>query len=159
MKRHALTAALLLGLAACGGGKSLPSDTRNHVASLPATPQLDPHGWRVITSVVRRKEGTTSLLFGNDAAVKAARAGRDAYPPGAVLSLVTWKSQEDANWFGATVPAGVQSVEQVTFPATGGEKPSYVKYQGSALKQGTVEPASAEERAAYIVRQRAAVMP
>jgi hypothetical protein len=68
--------------------------------------------WKAITSVVDRGAGTTATLFGNDAAVAAARAG-GAYPAGAVLGLVTWREREDPHWFGARIPGRAVSVEFV----------------------------------------------
>ena len=68
--------------------------------------------WKAITSVVDRGAETTATLFGNDAAVGAARAGK-AYPAGAVLGLVTWKQREDPHWFGARIPGTPVSVEFV----------------------------------------------
>jgi hypothetical protein len=68
--------------------------------------------WKAITAVVDRGAGTTATLFGNDAAVSAARAGM-AYPAGAVLGLVTWQQREDPHWFGARIPGRVVSVEFV----------------------------------------------
>ena len=157
--RGAWMAALMLGLAGCGASKAAPSDNRNQAASLQATPQVDTRGWKVITSVVGRRDGTIQMLYGNDPAVSAARAGRDSYPPGAVLSLVTWKGEENPHWFGSNIPGDVRSVEQVTFPAAGGGEPSYAKYEGSAWKKIAVDQAVADERVNYIVHQRAAVMP
>ncbi|WP_394826068.1 cytochrome P460 family protein [Pendulispora albinea] len=147
-----------LGIAGCGAREPAPADTRNELASLPATSELDPHGWKVITSAIHRNDGTMSTLFGNDIAVKASRAGQMPYPPGADLSWVTWASQEDAHWFGAKIPGKVQSVERVRFETAGGQ-PSYDKYEGSPWTKHAVEPAAAAERVAYIVRQRASVMP
>ncbi len=68
--------------------------------------------WGAITSVVDRGAATTSTLFGDEEAVKAARAGR-AYPARAVLGLVTWREREDPHWFGARIPGEVVAVEFV----------------------------------------------
>jgi len=161
MKYLALLAAgvSLVTIAGCGSSKTTSSDSRNQVASLPATSQFDPHGWKVITTAVDRNDNTMLMLYGNDLAVKTARTGHTTYPPGSVLSLVTWKSQEDDHWFGANMPAAVQSVEQVTFAPTGTAQPSYERYEGSALKKTALDSAAGDKRIAYIVNQRAAVMP
>ncbi len=68
--------------------------------------------WEVITTEVDRSEGTMATLFGDEAAVKAARSGA-AYPAGAVLGLVTWREREDPHWFGARIPGRPVSVEFV----------------------------------------------
>ncbi|WP_394830311.1 cytochrome P460 family protein [Pendulispora rubella] len=137
-------------------GAPSKSDLVNKAASLPKTPLFDTHGWKVITSFTDRSHGTTYMLFGNDSAAQAARAGQTTYPQGAVLSLVAWKSAEDENWFGATVPGALQSVEQVTFST---EHPTYDRYDGPALNKAPADPAAADARVAYIVQQRASIMP
>jgi hypothetical protein len=122
-------AAMLAMLCGCSGRKIADADLYNVQAGLdtPAAKDQPPGNpgaglpypvmeWKAITSVVDRGSeagsGTTSTLFGNDAAVAAARAGM-AYPEGAVLGLVTWKEREDPHWFGARIPGEPMSVEFV----------------------------------------------
>jgi len=90
-------------------------------------PVLD---WRAITTAVDRGAGTTSTLFGNDAAVTAARAGQ-AYPAGAVLGLVTWRQKDDSHWFGGRIPDAPESVEFVVY----GSAPTYRRFAGSPLAE------------------------
>ncbi len=55
-----------------------------------------------------------STLFGNVRAVEHARTkGGAYYPPGAMLSIVTWRPPEDVRWFGANITAQPKSVEFV----------------------------------------------
>ena len=58
---------------------------------------------KIITSFVNTRDGTMSTLYGNDIAVKSARAGQ-VYPVGAVVSLVTWSQRDDPHWFGGRIP-------------------------------------------------------
>jgi len=130
-------------------------------AALPSGAPFDSHGWRVITSSMQQGEGTMSTLYGNDLAVKRARGGQVPWPKGAELSLVTWKKEPDAHWFGANVPGAVQSVEQVTFSqdAAEGSAPRYAQYDGTGAKKGNIDSETAARRIAYIEGQHASVMP
>jgi hypothetical protein len=100
----------------CGRKKIAESDLYNVQAALPAGLPYPVLEWKAIATVVDRGDGTgagtTATLFGNDAAVAAARAGV-AYPAGAVLGLVTWQEREDPHWFGARIPGRPVSVEFV----------------------------------------------
>lgn len=152
-------ASLALGglLAACSGGDRT-SDTTNEAASLPGTPLLEPHAWRVITSWSDRRNGTMSTLYGDAPAIASARSG-DAYPAGARLSLVTWKRVPDERWFGAFIPGAVQSVEEVEFPAADAHAPAYRKYEGQSLKKSAPDPHDTARRIDYIVSRRASILP
>ncbi|WP_394846322.1 heme-binding domain-containing protein [Pendulispora brunnea] len=136
--------------------KPTRSDTRNVLASLTEASQFDSREWKVMSAFVERTPNTMSMLFGNDLALKAGRAGHAHYPPGAELSLVTWKSQEDDHWFGAYIPGGVQSIERVTFSTAG---VTYARFEGSAFTKRVGDPAMEMDRISYIANQRASVMP
>jgi len=69
-------------------------------------------GWKAITSKIDKSNETMSILYGNDAAVDAARRGV-AYPSGAQLTNVTWKLKEDEHWYGANVPDSLVRVLRV----------------------------------------------
>jgi len=139
-----------------------PPDTVNDAASLAKTSFLQPHTWRVITSWSDRRNGTMSTmstLYGDPAAVASARSGA-VYPAGARLSLVTWKREPDERWFEAYIPGAVQSVEEVQFPtAPGARAPTYSKYEGQSVRKSAPDPEQAARRTAYIVSQRAAILP
>jgi hypothetical protein len=98
-----------------------------------------------------------STLFGNDVAARYMRANAEMkYPAGSVSSLVTWSQQEDPRWSGGKIPAKPKSVEIVR----AGAAYSYQRYEGSPLKKvAGVEGAAPNDRAAYLLAQRAAVMP
>ena len=79
-----------------------------------------------------------------------------------MLCLVTWTQTEDARWFGAKIPSQVKSVESVIVRgATEAQRSySYEEYEGSALKKSSSQDgATPTQRAAYLLSQRAAVMP
>jgi hypothetical protein len=102
-----------------------------------------------------------STLYGNDIAVQYARSKADHnYPPGAVLSLVTWGTRDDPHWFGAMIPSDVKLVEFVTLTAAQGRVSNiYANYQGSPLKQiATADNHSVRARIDDLLTQRAAIM-
>jgi len=112
MKMRVIACAMALVVCGCSGKKIADADLYNVQAAVGAGLPYPVMEWKAITSVVDRGQKTTATLFGNDAAVAAARAGV-AYPAGAVLGLVTWKEREDPHWFGARIPGSVVSVEFV----------------------------------------------
>ena len=124
------------------------------VGDLPSNPLKE----KVITSWFDRKIGTMSTLYGNDAAIQHARNAATAdYPDGSVLSLVTWKEQEDPRWFGGKIPQKPTSVEIVTVHGTP-DHYVYQRFESSPLKK-VDERSAPYDRAAYLLNQRAAVMP
>lgn len=103
---------LMIAMCGCSGKKIADADLYNVRAGVRGGLPYPVMEWKAVTSVVDRGAGTTATLFGNDAAVGAARAGA-VYPAGAVLGLVTWREREDPHWFGARIPGEVVSVEFV----------------------------------------------
>jgi hypothetical protein len=155
-----LLGAVAAGLAGCSGETNPRVTTRLNadaalVGELPSNPLQD----KVITSWIDRKDRTMSTMFGNDVAWKYARSNADfKYPAGAVLSVVTWGQQEDPRWFGGSIPQRPKAVEFVT--VTGPGAAAYQRYEGSPLKKvASVEGADPNDRASYLLSQRAAVMP
>ena len=112
MKMRVMVCVLMLMVCGCGRKKIADADLYNVQAGVGAGLPYPVMEWKAITAVVDRAQDTTATLFGNDAAVSAARAGV-AYPAGAVLGLVTWRQREDPHWFGARIPGEVVSVEFV----------------------------------------------
>jgi hypothetical protein len=123
----------------------------------------NPLQWKVITSAINKQDSTMSTLFGNDLAVQYARTNpQHDYPSGSVLSLVTWTHREDPHWFGATIPAEPKSVEFVTVGFDAGHRPSYSyqDFEGTPLRRVSHEEGpTPNERAVYLLSERAAVMP
>jgi hypothetical protein len=110
--RVAVCALVVAAVCGCSGKKIADADLYNVQAGVGAGLPYPVMEWKAITAVVDRGSETTSTLFGNDAAVAAARGG-EAYPVGAVLGLVTWKQREDPHWFGARIPGQPVAVEFV----------------------------------------------
>jgi hypothetical protein len=150
-----------LGIFGCSGNEPKIVATANQSASLVGQLPANPLHWKVITSTIDEADSTMATLYGNDIAVQYVRAhSTHDYPGGSVISLVTWTQQEDPRWFGARIPATVKSVEFVAVgtAADGGTSYSYTKYEGSPPKMSP-GPVTGNERIAYLLSQRAAVMP
>ena len=155
-----LGAVLAVGLAGCSEKTNPRVVTRlNTDAALVGELPSNPLQGKVITSWVDKKDGTMSTLFGNDVAVQYARTNAEMmYPAGAVLSVVTWSQQEDPRWFGGNIPKSTKAIEFVT--VTGPGAYSYQRYEGSPLKKAaSLEGSDSKDRAAFLLAQRAAVMP
>jgi len=155
-----LGAVLSAGLTGCSDKTNPRVVTRlNQDAALVGELPSNPLKGKVITSWTNRQDETMSTMFGNDVAVQYARTNADKlYPTGAVLSVVTWGQQEDPRWFGGKIPHNARTVEFVT--VTGPGVYSYQRYEGSPLKKvASVEGADPNDRATYLLAQRAAVMP
>jgi hypothetical protein len=155
--------ALSLSLLGCAADEPKISAVFNQSASLAGQLRANPLQWKVITSSIDRAGSTMSTLYGNDLAVEYARTSSPHdYPVGAELSLVTWTQTEDARWFGARIPAQVMSVEFVTVESEPGGKRSfsYREFTGTPLKMSSTQQSlTPSERSAYLLSQRAAVMP
>jgi hypothetical protein len=140
--------------------RSGPSALINNEASVAGDLPYNPLDWNVISARVNHRNGTMALLLGNELAVRHSRETADrAYPPGSILSLVTWSLQADNHWFGARIPGGVKSVEFVTVKSVNGPSLSYEEYRGSPLKKVVSTAGTADSRIEYIVDQRASRMP
>ena len=148
---------LLLG---CTRENARVVTTLNQEAAIAGELPSNPMQGKVITSWVDKQASTMTTVFGNDVAVRYARTNPEAkYPAGSALSVVTWSQQEDPRWFGGNIPAATKSVEFVSV-GTGASAYSYQRYEGSPLKKVAGEEGPApNERAAYLLGQRAAVMP
>jgi len=158
-----MTKIILTGLAllaACTRENPRVVTTLNNDATLVGVLPSNPIQGKVITSWVDRSASTMSTMFGNDIAVHYARTNPDTkYPAGSVLSVVTWNQQEDPRWFGGNIPAKTKSVEFVSI-GNGANAYSYQRYEGSPLKKVASEDgATPNDRAAYLLNQRVAVMP
>jgi len=68
--------------------------------------------WRIIAPSYRTDNNTMRVILGNDAAIKAARAGRTSpWPDGSILAKLVWKNKKDENWDGAIVPGNFVHAE------------------------------------------------
>jgi hypothetical protein len=118
---------------------------------------------RVICSLVNKKEGTMSTLYGNEMAKRSARGSQgNTYPPGSVLTLVTWTQKKDIHWSEANIPGTLVSLEKIRFGEEAGmdSLPVYEKYGGNPLrKREDNNLYEMKARISFIVNQRASVMP
>jgi Cytochrome P460 len=153
----------LLSMFGCSGAGTKISATSNQSASLVGPLPENPLQWKIITSAINQADSTMSTLYGNDLAVRYARTNSEHnYPTGSVLSLVTWTQREDDRWFGAKIPDRAKSVEfvNVAVEADGHPAYSYREYQGTPLTMVSEQKGfTPNDRAAYLLSQRAAVMP
>jgi hypothetical protein len=130
----------------------------NPAAALPAGLPYQPLGWNVITMYVEPKTRTTTILFGNDAAMQSVHArgavgdAKTTYGAGAVLALVTWSQRDDPHWFGARIPSAPVSVE---FVEAGTNR--YRKFAGSGLV--TSDGSSASARTQFVLGLAPARLP
>jgi hypothetical protein len=153
-------ALLTIGLWSCDDAVAV-IPAINQPASLTGQLPWNPFQWKVITSLTDNRTSTMSTLYGNDFAVRFARSGGGDYPPGSVISLVTWTKLDDDRWFGARIPGQVKSVEFVMVSAGANNQSSYSyeKYEGSPLIRTSVDDRSPIVRAEYLLSRRASVMP
>jgi hypothetical protein len=161
--RYLLGMVLALSVFGCAGDEPRITATFNQSAALVGNLPANPLQWKVVSSGINQEDSTMSTLYGNDIAVQYSRTNsQHNYPNGSVLSLVTWMQGEDSRWFGAKIPDQVKSVEFIFVGAAGDGRPSYSyqKYEGTPLKKLSMqEDRAPNDRAAYLLSQRAAVMP
>jgi hypothetical protein len=158
-----LAAALLLMLIGCSQPNALVTTRFNRDAEVSGELPYNPLQWEIIASTLNHNDHTSATVLGNDRAIAYARKNAThAYPAGSVLSEITWSQQEDPRWFGGNIPGKVRSVEflEVQSGRDRGETYLYTLYGGSPLRKlVSTEEKSPTGRAAYILGQRAAVMP
>jgi hypothetical protein len=158
-----LAAALLLMVTGCSEPNARLKTRLNRDAEVSGELPYNPLQWEVIASTLNHNDHTLATVLGNDRAISYARNNAShEYPAGSVLSVMTWSQEEDPRWFGGNIPGNVRSVEFVEVqsgPDRGGTY-LYTLYGGSPLRKlVSREEKSPTGRAAYIVGQRAAVMP
>ena len=157
-----LIAPLLLVLVGCANRGSEEEAASNQRAMLNGELETNPLEWGVITCGADPNESTMSTVFGNEMAIQYSRRYVEGnYPAGSILSLVTWSQQDDTRWFGARMPSETKSIEFVTIGTSqnGQRSYRYQRYEGSPLKDVAVVERQASLRIAYVLSQRAAVMP
>jgi hypothetical protein len=160
---HVLAAALLLMLVGCSEPNARVKTRLNRDAEVSGELPYNPLQWEVIASTLNHNDRTLATVLGNDRAIAYARKdAAHAYLVGSVLSIITWSQEEDPRWFGGNIPGTVRSVEFLEVqsgPDRGGTY-LYTLYGGSPLRKLiSTEEKSPTGRAAYILGQRAAVMP
>ena len=142
-------------LAACSNP---PGNPLNQEASFPASFDLTKMNFKVITSSLNKKQATMSTLYGNEAALKAARDSTQ-HQPGETYALVTWKQKADGHWFGANIPGDLQSVTMLkTTGKSGAITFSCQQYTGKTLSV-VADTTGNSATTKFILNERASVMP
>lgn len=159
---HLLALPLVLILPGCSQPSARVITRFNRKAEVSGELPYNPLQWEVIASTLNHKDHTLATVLGNDRAIAHARKNAThAYPAGSVLSVITWSQEEDPRWFGGNIPGDVRSIEFVEVQsAQDQETYLYTLYGGSPLKKlASTDEKSPTGRAAYILGERAAVMP
>jgi hypothetical protein len=116
---------------------------------------------------VEPKTRTMATIYGDDTAMQAVQARRDApgagpkgpaYPAGAVLALVTWVQRDDPHWFGARIPDTPRSVEFVQVAAAG-QTSSYRRFTATGLVEDHPAPDVAAQRTSFLLGLAPARLP
>ena len=157
-----LAAALLLMLMGCSEPNARVITRFNRDAEVSGELPYNPLQWEVIASTLNHNDHTLATVLGNDRAIAYARKNAaHAYPAGSVLSVITWSQEEDPRWFGGNIPGNVRSIEFLEVQSgQDHEAYLYTLCGGSPLRKVvSTEEKSPTGRAAYILGQRAAVMP
>ncbi|WP_342646571.1 hypothetical protein [Mucilaginibacter sp. CSA2-8R] len=148
-------------VAVLAGCKPVTSPDRliNAKASLPHTFKLSELHQKVITSFITNSTHTTSILYGNAEAYAADTASHPVHALGQSFTLITWRQQDDAHWFGARIPGNLISAETLTI--TGKADAIEYNYQ-RLLGKNLVKLADTTGNAArvkYILSQKAFITP
>jgi hypothetical protein len=80
----------------------------------------------VITTLFNDAEQTTSILYGNTLAVRAAYDSGDLHQPGEEYQFVTWRQKANPLWFGGQISDSVQTIERVR--TLGGDNSVQMQY-------------------------------
>ncbi|GGA55078.1 hypothetical protein GCM10011507_02960 [Edaphobacter acidisoli] len=144
--------------------KSRRNEVLNYkAAALPRAMPYQPLDWRAITMYIDPVHHTMATLYGNDVAAKAVRnhavnSIAKAYPPGAVLVLITWVQREDPHWFGGRIPDVPESVEFVQSNAPGSPS-EYKLYKNFEKGEHKVPAEVAMKRTEFITSLAPAWLP
>ena len=162
MKTIQVLAVALLLLIGCSEPNARVKTRLNRDAEVSGELPYNPLQWEVIASTLNHNDHTLATVLGNEQAISYARKNAShEYPAGSVLSAITWSQEEDPRWFGGNIPGKVQSVEFLEVQSgQDHDTYQYTLYGGSPLRKlVSIEEKSLTGRAAYILGQRAAVMP
>ena len=156
-------AVLLILLIGCSKPNSRIQTRLDRGAEISGELPYNPLLWDVISSSLNAADHTVRTISGNENAVDYARHhASHEYPAGSVLAMITWSQQEDPRWFGGRIPGSVQSVEFLEVQAALDDEQTYLysMYSGTPLrKSASIAEKSPTCRSAYLLAQKAAVMP
>jgi hypothetical protein len=152
---YQLLAGMVFILAACNS-TTKPTNLANVPASLPASFNFDKMVLKVVASSISKKQNTMATLYGNEIALKSMGEAKNAPVANEVLTLITWQQKADDHWFGAKIPANLQSVEVIKVSAD--KVVSYRKYKGKDLV-ADADTTNNSQRIAFILHTQPSVMP
>jgi len=90
-------------------------------------------GLQVINSSINTKKQTTSLLYGNQKAIKRIGENSTVMKEGEKLIRITWSQKADPNWIGAVIPGKLISFETLELLSEK-ENPRYEKIGGNSIR-------------------------
>ncbi|MFC6100000.1 hypothetical protein [Olivibacter domesticus] len=124
----------------------------NSFGDLPENPLL----LNAITTSILQKDGSMTILYGNDLAYNHAKmSSKGNYPTGSVLYGVIWKLQEDEQWFGANIPENIRKIERIEF--LDDNKTDYASFNLKGIED--INPDGAKERIDQIKGMKMAITP
>ncbi|WDF57266.1 hypothetical protein [Mucilaginibacter sp. KACC 22063] len=131
----------------------------NQKASLPDHFKLSELHQKVITSFINNRNHTTSILYGNEKALSSASSDKLNELPGESFTLVTWKQQDDAHWFGARIPGDLISAERLDLTDSNSRiSYNYQRFSGKDLVK-LADTTENSERIKFILNQKASIIP
>jgi hypothetical protein len=157
---YTLIAGFSLMLCNCSVGSS-NDEFINNEASLPSSLNIDHAGLKVISTFFNPKQKNTSLLYGNAQALANAISGQQKIiVAGQLFKLITWKSQSDANWFGANIPGELLTVEVLKTVGSEGQSAiiMYSRFKGKNMQPDS-DTSHNQERVQFILRQKPTIIP
>jgi hypothetical protein len=139
----------------CNSSPDLGEQT-NSKASLPGGIHFKGRGLKVMNTLINKKNGTMSTLYGNDIALISAMSGSQRPAPGMELVLVTWAQQPNSYWYGNNIPGRLLSLETVRTPTE--SKISYSLFEGQSPPRNQYR-ATGKNRISFILNQKPSVLP
>jgi len=104
MKLLFVTIIACIALASCDG-PSKPTLSPENI--------FDSKDLHVITSLINKRMGTASTLYGNDLALAASQRQIKNHTAGEIYQFVTWKLHPNPYWFGGDINGVQNSLETV----------------------------------------------
>lgn len=155
-----LTITVMFSFLLCSCNKALP-ENRNQSASLPEKFNFEAMKLTTITTFINTQNHTTSTLYGNENAC-AAILNPDSINNNnhKTLVCITWKQQDDPNWFGAKIPGQLASIETLTTDTHFKDTLNiYYKFLPGGHSEKNTPIPDANKRIKAILALRPAVMP
>jgi hypothetical protein len=112
---------------------------------------------KVITSLINKKDGAISIIYGNDLAIKSANNSISIHQIGESYTIVTWKEKAMPDWYGTNMNGEILSIEKVNLLQDKAGKLSY-NYK---IERGTLNwrHMNVKQRVHHIINQSTAVFP